>query len=62
MRTRRRYLRRRYPRQRYVVVATCLTCAHEEEIATFQRGDEAQKWAKQVRRHSKRRISVIREV
>jgi hypothetical protein len=61
MRTRRRYLRRRF-RARYVVFAKCLSCSHEEEIATFQRAEQARTWAKQVRRHSKRRISVIREV
>ena len=61
MRTRRKYRRRRF-RSSYMVLAKCQACGHEEEIATFQRADQARAWVKKVQVHSKRRISIVREV
>lgn len=61
MRTRRRYLRRRF-RSRYLVLAKCPECGHEEEIATFQRAEQARTWVKKLQGRSKRKISIVREV
>lgn len=60
MRTRRRYLRRRW-RARYVVLAECPRCKHEEEVATFQRGADARAWVRERQPRSTRRLTVVKE-